>query len=36
MTYFMFQGKNGIKLCLEEQEKDFQGARKGARNMDIC
>ena len=36
MTPFMFQEKNGIELCLEEQEKDYHEARKGARNMDIC
>lgn len=36
MTYFMPQEKNGIKLCLEEQYKDCRGARKGARNVDIC
>ena len=36
MNYFMFQEKNGIKLHLEEYEKDSQGAYKGVRNMDIC
>ena len=36
MTYFMFQNKNGIKLYLEEQEKDRRGAHGEARNVDIC
>ena len=36
MTSFMFQEQNGIKLCLGEQEKDHQGARGEARNVDIC
>ena len=35
MTYFMFQEQNGIKLCFQEEEKDRQGARKEARNVDI-
>jgi hypothetical protein len=36
MTNFMFQGENGIKICLEEQGKDRRGDREGARNVDIC
>ena len=36
MTYFRFQEKNKIKLCLEEQEKVYQGARREAENVDIC
>ena len=36
MTYFMFQEQYGIQLCVEKQEKDCQGASKGARNVDFC
>ena len=33
MTSFMFQEKYGIQLCVEKQEKDCQGAKKGAINV---
>lgn len=36
MAYFLFQEKYGIKLYVEKQEKDYRGARKGARNLDVC
>ena len=36
MTYFMFKEQYGIKIYVEKKEKDCQGARKGAKNMDIC
>ena len=35
MNYFVFQDKNGIKLCFEEQEKDRRGAHKEEGNVDI-
>jgi hypothetical protein len=35
MTSFMFQDKNGIKICLEEQEKDRRGSHEEVRNVDI-
>ena len=36
MTYFMFQKQYGIELYVEKKEKDYRGALKGAKNMDIC
>ena len=35
MTYFVFWEKNGIKLFFQEQDKDRQGAREEAGNVDI-